>query len=85
MNPDKSDFQIISINLIKIGPRLRKEFGDIDALAKSIKDFGLLQPIVITNDKWLVAGERRLRAVKSLGWIEVPVVILPIKYSGVAA
>ncbi len=58
----------------------RKEFPpeELEELARSIKDNGLLQPLVVRpapgqNQAWqLVAGERRLRAVTQLGWTEVP-------------
>lgn len=53
--------------------RFRKDFGDIDALAKSINEYGLLQPIVVTETKELLCGERRLRACIQLGWAEIPV------------
>lgn len=42
----------------------------LDELANSIKEFGLIQPIIVfkKNNKFiLIAGERRLRAVKALG------------------
>ncbi|MGB9772341.1 MAG: ParB/RepB/Spo0J family partition protein, partial [Candidatus Kapaibacteriota bacterium] len=51
---------------------------DIDALATSISEIGLLSPIVVTpyNDKYIVmAGHRRLEAIKKLGWDKVPAVI----------
>jgi ParB family chromosome partitioning protein len=47
--------------------------GDLDALAASIADVGLLQPIVVKPDGTLVAGQRRLEACKRLGWDDVPV------------
>src|ERR1700733_7614208 len=47
---------------IRIGDRHRKDFGDIDALAKSIDQEGLLQPVAITPSDELIAGERRMRA-----------------------
>lgn len=48
---------------IKIGKRHRKDFGDLKGLAASIDERGaLLQPIVITVDNQLIAGERRLKA-----------------------
>lgn len=53
--------------------RIRKDYGDIDELATSIKDLGLLQPIVIKLDGTLIAGGRRLRAMRKLGWVDVPV------------
>jgi hypothetical protein len=47
--------------------------GSIEELAKSIDSLGvLLQPIVITRDNVLRAGERRWRACKSLGWTHIP-------------
>jgi hypothetical protein len=47
---------------IKVGNRHRKDFGDIDGLARSIDQEGLLQPIAITPADELIAGERRIRA-----------------------
>ena len=57
----------------------RKEFrpGELDELAASIEACGLLQPVLVRKAPGgrsyeLVAGERRLRAVKQLGWTELP-------------
>jgi N6-adenosine-specific RNA methylase IME4 len=58
---------------IIIRDRHRKDMGDLQALADSNADVGLLHPVVITPDNVLVSGERRLEAVKSLEWSEVPV------------
>jgi ParB family chromosome partitioning protein len=52
-----------------------------DRLASSIEKYGLLQPIVVIRDDEdyiLVAGERRLRAVKSLGQNEIKAIVLDI-------
>lgn len=46
--------------------RQRKELLDIDELKASIKQLGQLQPIVITRDHVLVAGERRYTALTEL-------------------
>ena len=46
----------VSISKITIGGRLRQEMGDINGLAQSIKDNGLLHPIVIDASYNLVAG-----------------------------
>ena len=53
----------------------RKDLGDVSSLARSIKSVGLLHPPVVTPDLRLVAGERRLAAVRSLGWIDCPVTV----------
>lgn len=50
--------------------RIREDYGDVAALAKSIKEFGIIQPIVLvqhTGKVTLVAGGRRLAAIRSLG------------------
>ncbi|HCC01749.1 MAG TPA: nucleoid occlusion protein [Ruminococcaceae bacterium] len=59
-------------------PRRTFPTQELKELADSIASNGLLQPIVVRRDSngyELVAGERRLRACKSLGMREVPVLI----------
>lgn len=63
---------------IQVGERHRKEMGDLQSLADSIRRLGLLQPVVITPSGELIAGERRLRAVKLLGWVTVPVRVVDL-------
>ena len=67
---------LLPITKISVGERHRKVAGDIDALARSIADVGLLHPIVVRPDGMLIAGERRLRAVQSLGWTSIPVTMV---------
>jgi N6-adenosine-specific RNA methylase IME4 len=66
------------ISDIVVGTRHRRDMGDIDALAKSISEVGLLHPIVVRPDGVLVAGERRLRAAKLLGWETIPVTVVDL-------
>ena len=73
------DQRNMSISEIRIGPRHRKELGDVAGLAASIEAVGLLHPIVLTPRKNLIAGQRRLAAVRSLGWREVPVRVVDIE------
>ena len=49
--------------------------NDIEELALSILDVGLLNPITLTGDYTLIAGLHRLEAVKLLGWTEVECII----------
>lgn len=58
----------IDISKIKIGERQRKYIGDITTLKKSMKEIGLLNPIIVSSDYTLIAGYRRLLAAKELGW-----------------
>jgi len=62
-------------------PRTVFTEAELRDLAASIQSSGLLQPLVVRpapgrSDRWeLIAGERRFRAVTSLGWREVPVLV----------
>ena len=62
------------------GGQPRKNFDEdsLMELAESIKQFGLLQPILVQDKKGhyeIIAGERRLRAAKIAGLKEIPVII----------
>lgn len=56
----------VPLSDIIVGDRHRKDFGDLEALARSIAEVGLLQPIGITPEAKLVFGERRLRACRDI-------------------
>ena len=58
----------LPINEVKVGERVRKEFGDIEDLASSLSRVGLLNPIIVDSDNRLLAGHRRLMAAMHLGW-----------------
>jgi len=61
--------------------RLRKNLGNVEDLARSIKLAGSLQPIVVRpleDGRYeLVLGERRLKAMQQLGYSEVPAIVRP--------
>lgn len=63
----------LPIDSIIIGDRIRKDFSHLPELIESLKTDGLLQPIVISQDGKLIAGESRLRAAKQLGWQTIKV------------
>ena len=71
------------VNITKVEPNReqpRKNFDEdaLEELAESIKQFGLLQPILVQDRKTyyeIIAGERRWRAAKRAGLKEVPVII----------
>lgn len=58
---------------IRVRQRHRRDLGNLEDLKTSLAAVGLLHPIVIRPDGTLIAGERRLAAVKQLGWDWVPV------------
>ena len=68
---------LIDIDKIKVENRIRKDFGNITELAEDIKQNGLINPPVVIAESdgtfTLLAGERRLRAMRSLGYKQVEV------------
>lgn len=68
----------ILLEQIKVGERDRADLGDIAELAASIEAVGPLHPVVVTESYDLVAGGRRLEAMKLLGWTEVPVTVVDL-------
>ena len=51
---------------------------ELEALAQSIKENGLLQPVTVRRENgayYLIAGERRLRACKLAGLREIPALV----------
>ena len=77
--------QVQDLELSKIVPNRyqpRREFSDdsIKELAETLDKDGLLQPIVVREDGddeqyEIIAGERRYRAAKSLGWQTIPAIV----------
>jgi ParB family chromosome partitioning protein len=77
--PIRSAFAHIRLEDIELSPRNpRRSLDDIDELADSIRAYGLLQPVVVRKKgkKYeLVAGHRRLAALRAIDWSEVPAVV----------
>jgi ParB family chromosome partitioning protein len=76
----------ISINKITAGiyqPRKHFDHAELEELANSIKESGLIQPITLRKvsdeDHYeVIAGERRLRAAKLAGFLEIPSIVKKI-------
>jgi ParB family chromosome partitioning protein len=81
------DFFYCDIELIRpnrFQPRIQFPKDELDDLCQSIKEQGILQPLLIHEDDdgyELIAGERRLRAAKKAGLAQVPVIIKRISDS----
>ena len=71
--------KVSQIQASRFQPRLNFAPEKIDELARSIKEKGVIQPVLVRasgNDQYeLIAGERRLRAVKKLGLTELPAIV----------
>jgi ParB family chromosome partitioning protein len=81
---EAKEAQTLQVGQIRPNPfQPRKDFpaSELDELARSIEENGLLQPLLVRpasggRGGWeLVAGERRLRAVAKLGWTDVPAMV----------
>lgn len=82
----KLDCALITPNPFQ--PRQTFVEENLDELAQSIRTYGLLQPVLVRpmgNRYQLVAGERRLRACRSLGWDTIPAVIRDVNDSAMVA
>ena len=77
----KEGEQLVNINKVEPNheqPRRHFEEDSLLELADSIKQFGVLQPLIVQkrNDYYeIIAGERRWRAAKMAGIKEIPVII----------
>ena len=72
------DLELKQIQPNKLNPRLRFSKSGLDDLAASIKQYGILEPIIVrpVNSHYeVVVGERRYRAAQQAGLDEVPVIV----------
>ena len=72
------NLKIIEVEPNKEQPRRNFDEESIEELANSIKEYGVIQPIIVTkqNDYYqIVAGERRWRASKKAGLSEIPAIV----------
>jgi len=63
-------------SITKDADRQRETLTKIEELAASIDEVGLINPITVTPEGVLVAGERRLEACRMLGWTSIPVHVM---------
>lgn len=67
----------VKISSIAIGDNRRSVDPEkVQMLADSIKEVGLLSPVVISQDNVLVAGRHRLEAFKLLGRDEIDIMLV---------
>lgn len=66
---------ILPLSAVTVPPDRQRQFFDSIALADlqtSIEEIGLLQPVVVTAEGLLVAGERRRKAIEGLHMLGIP-------------
>jgi ParB family transcriptional regulator, chromosome partitioning protein len=72
--PTQPNRLTLPLNEINTEGRIRQDYGDMEDLKTSLKTHGLLQPIVVNQQKQLIAGGRRYRAHQELGESSIAVV-----------
>ena len=81
---EKNKVSIKDLSRNKFQPRKHFNKESLEELTNSIKEQGVIQPIVVRHDKTnigkyeIIAGERRWLASQNAGLHEVPVVILDV-------
>ena len=77
------EIQTIEITKLRPHPQNPRIHPDsaIEKLVKSLKEYGFTNPILISQDNYVLAGHARLKAAEKAGLKEVPVIQLPLKGS----
>ena len=90
-NRDEYENAVLEISLNLLEPnedQPRKDFGDeeLNELAASFKEHGVIQPIIVVKEKdyyKIVAGERRWRAARIAGLKKIPCIVKDYKKSDI--
>lgn len=80
--PVQAGGKVLPLEVLVPSPQPRKRFENLEALAHSIREKGVLQPLLVRplgDGKYaIVAGERRYRAARMAGLSEVPVRVVDL-------
>jgi ParB-like chromosome segregation protein Spo0J len=79
------ELRLVPLSDITVGERFRVDLGDLSDFAESIREVGLLNPILLNPTLHLVGGMRRLEAYRLLGRTEIPARVLDIEDESLAA
>lgn len=74
MNEEKI-VMMFTDELIPYNNNPRVNDGAVDAVAKSIEEFGFRNPIIVDKNNVIIAGHTRLKASQKLGLKKVPVIV----------
>ncbi|WP_244345396.1 ParB/RepB/Spo0J family partition protein [Thermus thermophilus] len=80
--PVQAGGKVLPLEVLVPSPQPRKRFENLEALAESIREKGVLQPLLVRplgDGRYaIVAGERRYRAARMAGLSEVPVRVVEL-------
>jgi hypothetical protein len=78
---ERYEVQLVPVKEIQPSPENKEVYGPtnfdhdpaLKCLVRSVERLGLEEPLILTQDKFVLSGHRRLFAVQELGWEKVPV------------
>nr|WP_052037864.1 ParB/RepB/Spo0J family partition protein [Thermus sp. NMX2.A1] len=80
--PVQAGGKVLPLEVLVPSPQPRKRFENLEALAESVREKGVLQPLLVRplgDGRYaIVAGERRYRAARMAGLSEVPVRVVEL-------
>jgi len=79
------EFIELDADNVIVKSRFRKEPGDLATLENSIRNLGLLVPVIVDRNNVLISGGRRLEACRRAGVGRIPVLRLDTSYDSLAA
>jgi len=69
--------KIKDLKSAEYNPRIMNE-EELEKLKNSIKEFGIVEPIVVNKDLTVIGGHQRIKAVEMLGWEEIPCIFVDL-------
>jgi len=69
--------KIKNLKPAEYNPRIMSE-EELEKLKNSVKEFGMVEPVIVNKDLTVIGGHQRIKAVESLGWEEIPCVIVAL-------
>lgn len=66
-----------SLNPAVYNPRTITE-KELKKIKDSVKEFGMVEPIIVNDDMTVIGGHQRLKCAQALGWKTVPCIVLTL-------
>jgi hypothetical protein len=76
-NMEIINHKIKNLKPAEYNPRFMSE-EDLEKLKNSVKEFGMVEPIVVNKDLTVIGGHQRIKAVEMLGWEEIPCIMVDL-------
>jgi len=71
------DQKIKDLKPAEYNPRIMSE-EELEKLKNSVKEFGMVEPVIANKDLTVIGGHQRIKAVESLGWEKIPCIIVDL-------